>query len=214
MIDGLAANNQLGVCEEEVADVVAVVTPRVAELGARDVGAVGVAVDAAAELAPRAVLLASPYILRLPERIDLVVGRQVVVVCGKVLHQRSLVHATARSARGAAFHKGRELDARAAIVVFRIPRHEAWEDDVDVQEVDHVARSIEQDLALLSKLDGRVKWLRERLTCEFSVLLVHASNVRFRRRSSQILVDAAVSVNVVRNARHLSSIMRTQSDSW
>ena len=92
LVDLLTTDDQLGLVDEEVTGVVAVVAPGVTKLGARLIGAVCLVVRAARELATRAILLAAPHVLRLTERLRLLVQRHVVVVRGQVLQKSRLVH--------------------------------------------------------------------------------------------------------------------------
>ena len=84
-VDLLTADDELGLVDKEVANVVAIVRPNIAKLTARDIRAVGVALNAATELTRRTVLLTAPDILRLLEGLRLLVLRQRRVVAREVL---------------------------------------------------------------------------------------------------------------------------------
>ena len=84
------------------------VRPHLPEFGADLVRAVGVALDAAAELAARAVLLAAPDVLGVAEGLGLGGGVEVVVVGGQVLEEGRLVLLAAGRARGATVHEDGE----------------------------------------------------------------------------------------------------------
>ena len=54
----------------------------------------------------------------------------------------------------------------------------------------------------MSELDGSVEWLRERLECEFRVLLVDAAHERLVWSVSEVFVDSAGSMKIVGDASH------------
>ena len=206
LVDLLTTDDQLGLVDEEVTRVVAVVAPGVTKLGARGIGAVRLVVRAARELATGAVLLAAPHVLRITERLRLLVRRHVVVVRREVLEKSRLVHLRARVARGAAVHEdgelttGRETRARLGLGV---TGDETRKGHVNVKEVHHVTNTVQEDLTLLTKVGVGVEGLRERLDREARVTLPGGTPEGRLSVTGERLVDETLGKKIVVCARHL-----------
>ena len=147
---------------QKMTNVIAVMRPRVPELRADGRRAVGLALDAAAQLTACAVLLAAPDVLGVLESLGLRVRGEVVVVGREVFKQSRFVLLGARRARSAAVHEDGELtalrDARAALGL-GVTCHDAREGDMNVKPIDHIADTVKQNLRFLPKIGSRVERL-------------------------------------------------------
>jgi len=206
LVDLLTTDDQLRLVDKEVTRIVAVVAPSVTKLRARLVGAVRLVVRAARELATRTVLLAAPHVLRVTERLRLLVRRHVVVVRREVLEERRLVHLRARVARGTTVHEygelttGRETRARLGLGV---ACDQTRKGHVDVKEVHHITNAVKQNLTLLTKVGVGVEGLRERLNREARVALPGGTPEGRLGVTGQGLVDETLGKKIVICARHL-----------
>ena len=199
-VDLLATDDELGLVDKEVANVVAIVRPNVAKLATRDIRAVGVALNAAAKLTRRTVLLTAPDVLGLLEGLRLLVLRQRRVVAREVLEEGGLVHLGARGAAGAAVHVHRELAAlgdASASLGLGVARDDARELDVEVHVVRHVADAVEEDLALLAERRHGRERLRHRLDREAGVATPRRPPEGGGRVARKLLVDEAHGQNIV-----------------
>ena len=205
LIHLLTTDDQLRLVDQEVTRVVAVVAPRVTELRADRVGAVGVTLHAARELTTRTVLLAAPDVLGLLERLRLLIGGHVVVVHGEVLEESGLVHLGTRVARGTTVHEDWELTTRGdarAVLSLGVARDKTGKGDVNIEEINHISNAVQEDLALLAKVRACVEGLSERLNREAGVTLPGRAEEGGLRVSSDALVDEPLCKNIVVRSRH------------
>ena len=204
-VDRLATDEELGLLDHEVANIINVVRVSVAEFWAYDIRAIRVLLRAARELLGGVIVDLAPLILGLLECGHLLLLREAVVIIREVLEELRLIVLGTGVARGAAVHEDgellpRERGARVDTVPL-VNCGDARKLDVKVKEVQEVSDPIDLYLTLLTKHGRGVEGLRETLHREARVTLPSGAPEGRLGVAGQSLVEHADRKNVIR--RHV-----------